>query len=119
MFVVYFVLVIVLVIVARTMMFTPKAEIEIDESKIEFDKQAAVDALSKLVKCRTVSYYDKSLENDEEFEKLISLLPELYPHVMENCSLEKLPDRALLFHWQGREEGEPAVLMAHYDVVPV
>ena len=119
MFVVYFVLVIVLVIVARTMMFTPKAEMEIDESKIEFDKQAAVDALSKLVKCRTVSYYDKSLENDEEFEKLISLLPELYPHVMENCSLEKLPDRALLFHWQGREEGEPAVLMAHYDVVPV
>ena len=119
MIILYFIAVLVLVIIARTLMFTPKAQPESDSEKVSFDKAAAQNALSELVKCRTVSYYDKSLEDDAEFEKLIALLPALYPNVTEKCSLLKLPDRALLFRWQGREEGEPAVLMAHYDVVPV
>ena len=119
MIILYFILVFVLVILARTMMFTPKAQAEPDSETVSFDKDRAVSALAQLVRCRTVSYYDKSLEDEAEFEKLINLLPKLYPNVAEKCSLLKLPDRALLFRWQGREEGEPAVLMAHYDVVPV
>ena len=31
----------------------------------------------------------------------------------------RLPDRGLLFRWEGKNPGDPAVLMAHYDVVPV
>ncbi len=119
MIILYFIAVIVLVILARTLMFTPKAQIEPDKEPVSFDKDKAVEALAELVKCRTISYYDKSLEDDAQFEKLINLLPKLYPNVMNSCDFKKLPDRALLFHWQGREEGEPAVLMAHYDVVPV
>ena len=78
-----------------------------------------MDALAQLVRCKTVSYNDHAMEDEGEFRKLIALLPELYPKVLRVCSFQQLPDRALLFRWRGKGEGDPAVLMAHYDVVPV
>ena len=107
------------IILTRAALFVPKDEPRPSAEAVEFDRKAAESALAALVRCRTVSYADRSLEDDGEFEKLISLLPELYPHVTENCPMQRLPDRALLFRWKGKREGEPAVLMAHYDVVPV
>ena len=107
------------VILVRTALFRPKREETPEAEEISFDRDAAVSALAALVRCRTVSSEDHTLEDDAEFEKLIALLPSLYPKVFETCSLLRLPDRGLLFTWKGREEGKPAVLMAHYDVVPV
>lgn len=109
----------VTVVTVRTLRFKPKAQPEISKENYKFDKEAAVDALAQLVRCKTVSYNDKSLEDDGEFEKLISLLPGLYPRVFDVCSVDQLPDRALLLRWPGKNHGDPAVLMAHYDVVPV
>ncbi len=109
----------VAVILVRTLKFTPKAQPVVSDEEITFDKEAAVDALAQLVQCKTISYNDHSLEDDAEFEKLISLLPKLYPHVFKVCSFDQLPDRALLFRWPGKTAGDPAVMMAHYDVVPV
>lgn len=103
----------------RTVRFTPKQQPEVSDETFPFDRDAAVDALAQLVRCKTVSYNDHSLEDDREFEKLISLLPALYPKVFEVCSMDRLPDRGLLLRWPGKEAGDPAVLMAHYDVVPV
>lgn len=103
----------------RTAQFTPPAEEPRTIEPISFDFDAAVKCLQSLIRCRTVSYYDHALEDDAEFEKLIALLPELYPHVFEACMLTRFDDRALLFKWPGREPGNPSVLMAHYDVVPV
>ena len=111
--------VLVLVILARTLAFRPKEQNEEAPQAVDFDFPAAVETLGQLVRCRTVSFYDKSLEDEGEFQKLISLLPELYPNVSKTCPLTKLPDRGLLYRWQGREPGAAAVLMAHYDVVPV
>ena len=107
------------VILIRAALFRPKAQPAVDEAPVTFDGDAAVSALQQLVRCKTVSYYDAALEDDAEFEKLIDLLPTLYPNVYRACSLQRLPDRALLFCWQGREHMAPTVLMAHYDVVPV
>ena len=107
------------VILIRAALFVPKEEPRPSAEAVEFDREAAVAALAALVRCRTVSYADHSLEDDGEFEKLIALLPGLYPHVMKACPMRRLDGRGLLFHWKGRGEGGPAVLMAHYDVVPV
>ena len=107
------------VIAVRTARFTPKPQPAVSEETFGFDKAAAVDALVQLVRCKTVSYNDKALEDDGEFEKLIGLLPGLYPKVFEVCSFDRLPDRALLLRWPGKNSGDPTVLMAHYDVVPV
>ena len=109
----------ILVVLLRTAAFKPKAQPADTPEALDFDGQAAIDALGRLVRCKTVSYYDKAQEDDGEFEKLIALLPELYPQVTKTCSLTRLPDRGLLYRWQGREPGPAAVLMAHYDVVPV
>ena len=103
----------------RTACFRPKPQPEHSREEIVFDKDAAVDALAQLVRCKTVSYNDHAMEDEGEFRKLIALLPELYPQVLRVCSFQQLPDRALLFRWRGKGEGDPAVLMAHYDVVPV
>ena len=107
------------VILFRTLTFTPKAQPAVSDEKVEFNRDAAVSALAELIKCKTVSYNDKALENDAEFEKLISLLPELYPEVFWTCNFRQLPDRALLFKWPGKSSAAPSVMMAHYDVVPV
>ncbi len=107
------------VILIRTAMFKPKDSGKKEFEEVEFDRAAAVNALGELVKCRTVSYSDHSLENDAEFEKLIGKLPELYPNVVKTCPMQRFDGRALLFHWKGKGSGKPAVLMAHYDVVPV
>ncbi|MBO5079150.1 MAG: M20/M25/M40 family metallo-hydrolase [Oscillospiraceae bacterium] len=107
------------VILLRAVFFNPKPQKPVSQEPVEFDKAAAVDALSQLVQCKTVSYNDRALEDDGEFRKLISLLPGLYPRVFDVCSVQELPDRALLFRWPGKKETDPTVLMAHYDVVPV
>ena len=115
-----FLLVLLIAVIAvRTLRFTPKPQPEVPNQADSFDKDAAVDALAQLVRCKTVSYNDHTLENDGEFDKLISLLPGLYPRVFDVCSVRQLPGRGLLLRWPGKTAGDPAVLMAHYDVVPV
>ena len=107
------------VVLVRTLKFTPKAQPECSQESVKLDQDAVVSALAELVRCKTISYRDPSLEVDAEFQKLIGKLPGLYPHVFEACTLRELPGRALLFRWPGKTHEEPAVLMAHYDVVPV
>lgn len=107
------------VVAVRTVRFRPKPQPAVTKEEIAFDQDAAVDSLAQLVRCKTVSYNDHSLEDEGEFQKLISLLPTLYPNVFAACTFRQLPDRALLFRWPGKQEGDPAVMMAHYDVVPV
>ena len=119
MVILYILLVFIAVILARTLMFTPKAQEQTEFADVTPDNDRAAKNLAALVRCRTVSNEDPSLEDDAEFEKLVSLLPSLYPKVFETCTLQRFPGRGLLFCWKGKEEGEPAVLMAHYDVVPV
>ena len=107
------------VVLLRTAAFRPKAETAKTYEAVEFDRETAVSNLQRLIRCRTVSYADSAKEDPAEFEKLIALLPELYPHVYEKCTLTRLPDRGLLFYWAGKSHDEASVMMAHFDVVPV
>ncbi len=107
------------VLLIRTAAFKPKAGPKIFENDEKVDAELVTDRLCRLVRCKTVSYKDTTLEDDAEFEKLIAMLPQLYPNVFRVCSFTQLPDRGLLFKWDGKNHGEPAVMMAHYDVVPV
>ncbi len=106
------------IIVIRTLNFKPKSCVKTFDEEINFDGDKAIEILRELVRFKTVSYKDSSMEDNAEFKKLTDKLPELYPNVFEKCSLLKLPDRALLFKWEGKNHNSPTVLMAHYDVVP-
>ena len=44
------------VLLIRTARFRPKAEPMETIAPVDFDRQAAIDALQKLIRCRTVSY---------------------------------------------------------------
>ena len=106
------------VILIRAMRFTPKPQPKVDAQEVGFDRDRVIENLRALVRCKTVSYRDRSLEDDREFQKLVELLPSLYPNVFATCEQISVSDRALLFRWKGKDDKEAAVMMAQYDVVP-
>ena len=109
----------VAVIIVRALNFKPKAQPALLENEESFDGEGAIEALRRLVRYKTVSYRDTALEDNAEFDAFIDALPEIYPNVFEKCDFTRMEDRGLLFKWKGRADGQPAVMMAHYDVVPV
>ena len=66
------------VVLIRTACFKPKAQPVLANEQVEFDKDRAVSNLAELVRCKTISYSDHSLEDDGEFEKFRNLLPTLH-----------------------------------------
>ena len=107
------------VLIIRAATFKPKAQPALSEENVTVDIDTAVSNLQQLVQCRTVSYNDHELEDKAEFRKLKDLLPKLYPHVFAACEYREFPEEAVLLRWPGKTAGDPAVMMAHYDVVPV
>lgn len=107
------------IILIRTINFKPHKQPTVIDAEEVFDRDRAVSNLQTLVRYKTVSYRDPSLEDDAEFEGLIAALPSLYPNVAALCELTRIDGRGLLYRWKGKSSLEPTVLMAHYDVVPV
>ncbi len=107
------------VLIARTLAFKPAKEAPVESTTEDFDRDKAIDDFRQLIRCKTISFRDKALEDGAEFDKLYALLPQLYPNLYAHCELRALNDRSLLFHWKGKRADKPSVLMAHYDVVPV
>ncbi|MGN6125822.1 MAG: M20/M25/M40 family metallo-hydrolase [Humibacter sp.] len=81
-------------------------------------REGIADRLSRLVQVPTISAHVEQ-SGPTAFHEFEGLLRELYPLVHERLELEKVTDFGLLFRWPGATSGSPAVLMAHYDVVPV
>ena len=108
----------VIVLLVRTLMFTPKEGPRSEGESVQFDKEKVVEHMQQLIRCKTVSYADWSLVDEEQFSRLRALLPEFYPHVFGACTFERVDRTAMLFHWKGKSSDAPVVLMAHYDVVP-
>lgn len=75
--------------------------------------------LARLVSFPTVSSYNPSEEDEEAFSALKRELPTLFPLVYAAMKVEEPSGRALLFTWKGRNPSlAPAILCAHFDVVP-
>ena len=111
-------LLLVAVILIRTVLFRPKPQEAVPTAPCEFDRDAALSSLCELIRCRTVSRYTQEEEEDAEFERLIGLIPTLFPHLAEACPMMRFEGRGLLFYCKGKSDGPATVLMAHYDVVP-
>lgn len=107
------------VVLARGACFRPEKHSPLSPETVSYDSEAAAAALQQLVQCRTVSHPDSHMEDDEEFTRLIRLLPRLYPTVFRICHILELPHRGLLIRWVGQCHNAPSVMMAHYDVVDV
>ncbi|MDQ0647133.1 carboxypeptidase PM20D1 [Microbacterium natoriense] len=74
--------------------------------------------LSQMIRLPTVSA-ELGERGLEPFESFVALIAEQYPLLHESLALERHTEFGLLFRWMGTGAGDPLVLMAHYDVVPV
>ena len=52
------------VILVRAMLFRPKKQPFVQPEAVSFDGDKAVDALAQLIRCKTISYSDPSLEDE-------------------------------------------------------
>ena len=107
------------VILIRTLLFKPEKLISEEVYEVFSDTDRAVHSLCEMIKCKTVSHNDKSLEDEREFDKFKNILPIFFPNVYKACEFHEVSDRALLFKWKGNASEAPTVLMAHNDVVSV
>ena len=107
------------VLIIRTLNFKPKANAKVFEEEITLNNDKVIENLRTLVRFKTVSYRDGSLEDDAQFQALLNELPKLYPNVYKTCTQTLMDDRGVLILWQGKKHDAPSVMMAHYDVVPV
>ncbi|HAK75416.1 MAG TPA: carboxypeptidase [Runella sp.] len=81
---------------------------------------SVVSHLSEAIQFRTVSYEDLSLMDSTQFEKFVGYLAKTYPLVHSRLKLERVNSYGLLYEWKGKSTSlKPALLMGHYDVVPV
>jgi len=81
---------------------------------------SAIVHLSDAVKIRTVSFEDLSLMDSTQFEKFVGFLAKTYPLVHSRLKFERVNTYGLLYQWDGKNTAlKPALLMGHYDVVPM
>jgi carboxypeptidase PM20D1 len=78
-----------------------------------------VGKLQALVRIPTVSHRDPGDNDTAAFDELLAELARQFPLLHERLELTRIHTHGLLFHWPGRSEAKPVVLMAHLDVVPV
>ena len=109
----------VLILLIRAARFVPGPEPIPSGTKIKVNRQKIIQDMQKLIRCRTVSFRDESLINQNEFLKFRELLTKLYPNIAGTCTRYLIDTTGIVYHWKGKNPTSPIVLMAHYDVVPV
>jgi hypothetical protein len=106
------ILIILLIVAIRTIAFAPSKRVDRATQNVSVDKDRAAYTLAELVRCKTVSNMDRRLEDNSEFDRLDSILPELFPTVFEKCEYKKLSNRSILIKWAGKRSDSPTVLMS-------
>ena len=112
-------LALVLILIIRALSFKPEADGRTESEPITVDSDFALYTLREMIKKKTVSSADKSMENTGEFSDFAALLPSLFPSLFKAATVETPSDRSILIRYRGKSASSPTVFMAHYDVVSV
>jgi carboxypeptidase PM20D1 len=76
-----------------------------------------VERFRALLRIPTISRLDTETVDWQQFDRFVTLLPQLYPGVHSSLTREIVAEHSLLYRWAGRSAEHPTVLLAHYDVV--
>ena len=107
------------VIFIRAAVFKPLEESAEKNEVPAIDKDKIVGDLADMIRCKTVSDIDDELVDTNEFERCRNLIIERFPEFHKTCPRKLIGRSGILYHWKGKADDKPVVLMAHYDVVPV
>lgn len=108
------------VLVFNTLRFTPPAAVALPPAPALSLPDSAVSHFRQALRFRTVSIDAGAAPDSSQFLGFQRFLQRAYPRVHAQLKREVINDYTLLYTWQGRDaQAAPAVLMAHYDVVPV
>lgn len=80
---------------------------------------ASVARFRELLRIPTISHADEELIDTTAFDRFLTAVQDLYPRLHAALEREVVEGHSLLYRWRGEGDGEPLVLMAHLDVVPV
>ena len=87
---------------------------------IAVDADAAAARLAAALRFRTISNYEAPDQNAGEFAKLHAYLSATYPKAHVALKREVIGGYSLLYTWEGTDaKAQPAMLMAHQDVVAI
>jgi carboxypeptidase PM20D1 len=75
--------------------------------------------LQEAIRCKTISYSDRSLIDFKEYDKFLSFLKEAYPNIHQKAEHISILKYSQIYKIKGKSDEKPIALMAHYDVVPV
>lgn len=107
------------VLLIRTALFRPKEEPIQAGEPVKVDGERAVDSLAGMVRIPTVSHPDPSKMEESVFESFRQYLKQRYPQIHAVAKQERVGNSTGIFYKiPGKGSGVPALLMAHYDVVP-
>ena len=87
-----------------------------DRKRAPLDKTGEyVEKLSKMIGCKTV--WTENGENNAEFERFHSLLPELFPNLVKRAKKLTFGGGCFVFVIEGKNAKKNIMLMSHHDVV--
>jgi carboxypeptidase PM20D1 len=107
------------VILIRAARFAPAAEPPVPAAPVSADRDKIVRDMQDMIRCKTVSNRDEALVDRREFSRFEALLAERFPLLHARAEKYNVGRTGLVFFLKGAAAAAPAVLMAHYDVVPV
>jgi carboxypeptidase PM20D1 len=106
----------------KTFTFTsPLADVKPSEEPINWkiDESNAVRKLSQALTYPTISH-KREMMDLEAYDGFLQFLFHSFPNVFSKLQIDTVNDYTLLITWRGRDTTlAPAMLMGHYDVVPV
>jgi len=111
-------------VAVRTATFAPKDIADGSDIRLAavpaYELPAAVANLSAAAQIRTISHQDPADDEVAEWDRLHAWLAATYPATHRAMTRTILPNRTLIYHWQGSDAAlAPIIVMAHQDVVPV
>jgi len=113
------ILVLLVVLLARTFLVTSRQISAAATAKIPLDSGALTNHLTAALTIQTISYDDPAKLNQAEFLRFHAYLAQTFPLVHTYLTKEVVKQYSLLYCWQGEDANlAPIVLMAHMDVVP-
>lgn len=84
--------------------------------RVSFEKNREyIEKLSKMINCKTV--FSVGGENDGEFQRFYSLLPELFPNLEKRAERLTFGGGCFVYVIKGKNAKKNIMLMSHHDVV--